>query len=392
MKTSLLSMKNGLATAMLLLSVIASAQQWQVTGNGGITPANYAGTVDPMPFYLRTNGASSNPGQAILNEAGSFIVDAVNNSNIAKVKGSIVTGSSNILGGLASSSIVSGWGNDLSNAGGANIVSGQDNMVLNNSSKSVALGWKNTIRNHNQFALGVGIDLKDVYSGGFGIDLAATGNRSFVIGSGTGGAKLTNNIPLSIMFGLSPTSTMLIKDKSVGILTLAPTANFHTVGTVRHENLPTGSGRALVVDASGNVMVSNTPLNKTASTSDETIQQLEDRIKNLENTVEEMKQLLLNKGVSSTDISSSDVAQLAQNVPNPTKNGTSISYYLPKSAKTASIEVYNISGQLVKSLPLHEKGNGTINLSGSELQSGTYVYSMITDGKVTGSKKMVIRD
>ncbi|MCT2406123.1 T9SS type A sorting domain-containing protein [Chryseobacterium antibioticum] len=391
MKTSLLSMKNGLATAMVLLSGIASAQQWQVTGNGGITPANYAGTVDPRPFYLRTNGASSNPGQAILNEAGSFIVDAVNNSNVAKVKGSIVTGSSNILGGLASSSIVSGWGNDLTNGGGANIVSGQDNIVLNNSSKSVALGWKNTIRNHNQFALGVGIDLKDVYSGGFGIDLAATGNRSFVIGSGTGGVKLTNNIPLSIMFGLSPTSTMLIKDQSVGILTLSPTANFHTVGTVRHENLPTGSGRALVVDPSGNVMVSNTPLNRTAA-SDETIQQLEDRIKNLENTVEELKQLLLNKGTSSSLTSSSEVAQLSQNVPNPTKNGTSIGYYLPKNAQAASIEIYNISGQLVRSLPLRERGNGAVSLSSSDLPSGTYVYKMTTDGKVTGSKKMVIRD
>lgn len=391
MKTSLLSMKNGLTAAMLFLTGIASAQQWQVTGNGGITPANYAGTVDPRAFFLRTNGASSNPGQAILNETGSFIVDAVNNSNVAKVKGSIVNGISNILGSQASSSLVSGWENDLSNGGGANIIGGQANVVMNNAGKSVALGWKNTIRNSNQFALGVGIDLKDVYSGGFGIDLAATGNRSFVIGSGTGSAKLTNNIPLSIMFGLSSTSTMLIKDKSVGILTLTPTANFHTVGTVRFESLPTGSGNALVVDASGNVMVSTTPLSKTAA-SDETIQMLEDRIKNLENTVEELKQLLLNKGTSTSLTSSSDAAQLSQNVPNPTKNGTNISYYLPDHAKTASIEIYNISGQLVKSLPLREKGNGTIKLSGSELPSGTYVYTMKTDGKVTGSKKMVIRD
>lgn len=391
MKTPLLSMKNGLTAAMLLLTGIASAQQWQVTGNGGITPANYAGTVDPRPFFLRTNGASSNPGQAILNEAGSFIVDAVNNSNVAKVKGSIVNGISNVLGSQAGSSLVSGWENDLSNGGGANIIGGQANVVMNNAGKSVALGWKNIIRNSNQFALGVGIDLKDVYSGGFGIDLAATGNRSFVIGSGTGSAKLTNNIPLSIMFGLSPTATMLIKDKSVGILTLTPTANFHTVGTVRFESLPTGSGNALVVDASGNVMVSTTPLSKMA-TSDETIQVLEDRIKNLENTVEELKQLLLNKGTSISLTSSSDVAQLSQNVPNPTRNGTSISYYLPDNAKTASIEVYNISGQLVKSLPLREKGNGTIKLSDSDLPSGTYVYKMTTDGKVTGSKKMVIRD
>jgi len=138
-------------------------------------------------------------------------------------------------------------------------------------------------------------------------------------------------------------------------------------------------------------MVSNTPLNKTASASEETIQQLEDRIKNLENTVEELKQLLLNKGAIST-ITSSDIAQLSQNVPNPTKNGTSISYYLPKNAQTASIEIYNISGQLVRTLPLREKGNGTATLSSSELPSGTYVYKMTTDGKVMGSKKMVIKD
>lgn len=391
MKTSLLSMKNGLAAGMLLLTGIASAQQWQITGNPGITTANYAGTVDQRPFYLRTNGATANPGQAILNEVGSFIVDAVNNSNTAKVKGSIIVGASNVLGAQASSSIVSGWENDLSNGGGANIVSGQANAVLNGSSKSVALGWKNIIRNHNQFALGVGIDLRDVYSGGFGIDLAATGNRSFVIGAGNGSAKLTNNIPLSIMLGLSSTSTMLIKDKAVGILTLTPTANFHTVGTVRHENLPTGSGRALVVDPAGNVMVSNTPLNRTAD-SDDTIQQLEDRIKNLENTVEELKNMLMNKGTSSAISSSSDIARISQNVPNPAKNETSISYYLPQNVKSASLEVYTISGQLVKSLPLREKGNGTIIISGSDLPAGNYVYKMTTDGKVTGSKKMLIRD
>ncbi|WP_353146550.1 T9SS type A sorting domain-containing protein [Chryseobacterium sp.] len=387
MKTQLL-MRAG-AAAMLLLTGTLHAQQWDINGNGGISSSNYVGTVDGAPLYLRVNGASSIPGQAILNEAGSFIVDAVNNSNIAKVKGSIVNGSSNILGSQANSSLVSGWENDLANAGGANIVAGQGNRVLNGAGKSVALGWKNIIKNANQFALGVGIELGDFYSGGFGIDLIATGNRSFVIGAGTGAAKLTNTIPLSIMFGMSATSTMLIKDQSVGIRTTSPTANFHTVGTVRLQGLPTGSGRGLVVDANGNVMVSNTPLSRTAN-SDETVQQLEDRIKSLENTVEELKQLLLNRGISAT--SSSDVPVLFQNTPNPGKNETSIRYYLPESSKTASIEIYSISGQLVKTLPLREKGNGTIRFSGGDLQSGTYVYKMTVNGKTSDSKKMIIQD
>ena len=390
MRTSLPSMKSGVAAAMVLLTGILNAQQWQTTGNPGITPSNYVGTVDARPFYLRTNGATSNPNQALLNEFGSFIVETTNNTNVSKAKGSIIAGVSNTLGGQAASSLVGGWTNNLSNAGGANIVAGQDNAVLNNASKSVALGWKNTIRNHNEFALGVGIELTEEYSGGFGIDLAASGNRSFVIGAGSGGAKLTNTIPYSIMLGMSGTSTMLIKDQSVGIRTNAPTANFHTVGTVRHQDLPVGSGRALVVDANGNVMVSNTALNKMAS-SDENIQKLEDRIKNLENSVEELKQLLLNKN-SITNISLSDVPTLEQNVPNPSKNETSIRYYLPKEVKTASLDIYSISGQLVKSIPLREKGNGTINISASNLQSGTYVYKMTTDGKVTDAKKMIMKD
>lgn len=390
MRTSLLCMKSGIAAAMVFLTGIANAQQWQTTGNPGITPNNYVGTVDSRILYLRTNGSTTNPNQALLNEFGSFIVETTNNTNASKAKGSLVVGISNTLGAQAASTLVTGWANNLSTGGGANVVGGQENAVFNNASKSVALGWKNTIRNHNEFALGVGIDLTEEYSGGFGIDLAANGNRSFVIGAGSGGAKLINATPYSIMFGMSGTSTMLIKDQSIGVRTNSPTANFHTVGTVRHEDLPVGSGRALVVDPSGNVMVSNTPLSKMAF-SDETIQKLEDRIKNLENTVEELKQLLLSKN-SITNVSLSNVPTLEQNVPNPTKNETSIRYYLPKDIKTASLEIYSISGQLVKSVPLREKGNGTIRLSGSDLQSGTYIYKMTADGKVTDAKKLIMQD
>ncbi|MDH6250298.1 hypothetical protein M2347_000025 [Chryseobacterium sp. H1D6B] len=391
MRTQLSLVKAGAAAVALFLTGTLNAQQWDINGNPGINSTNYVGTVDGNALYLRVNGASNNPNQAILNEAGTFIVDATNNTNVSKAKGSIVNGISNILGAQAGSSLVTGWGNDLTNSGGANIIAGQSNVVLNGAGKSVALGWKNTIRNANQFAIGVGIDLGDFYSGGFGIDLAATGDRSFVFGSGTGGAKLTNTIPLSIMFGLSTTSTMLIKDQSVGIRTTNPTANFHTVGTVRLQGLPTGTGRGLVVDTNGNVMVSSTPLSRTAN-NDETVQQLEDRVKSLENTVEELKQLLLNRGTAADVSSSSDVPLLFQNAPNPTRSETGIRYYLPKNIKSASIEIYSISGQLVKSLSLNERGNGTVRLSSNDLQSGTYVYKMTADGKTTDSKKMIIQD
>lgn len=386
MKKSLLHAKNLFAAAMIFSGGLVNAQQWLTTGNAGTTAGNYAGTTGATAFYLRTNGTAAVPGQAILNEFGSFIVDGDNNTNIVKSKGNIVAGAGNTIGAGSGSSLVSGWGNNLAAAAGANLVSGQDNVVLNNASKSVALGWKNVIRNANQFAIGVGIDLGNFYSGGFGIDLAATGDRSFVIGSGTGGTKLTNSIPRSIMFGMSPTSTMLIVDQYVGVRTTAPTANFHTVGTVRLQGLPNGSGRALVVDNDGNVMVATSTITRQAN--NETDYQIQ--IDELKNEIKELKELLKQNKMSVDMSSEAQEAKLYQNAPNPGKGETIIKYYLPRDTKNASIEIYNASGQMMKTISLKEKGNGSINLSG--MRGGSYVYSLIADGKITDSKKMLIQE
>ncbi len=388
MKTHVLSFKGLVAAALIFSAAEANAQAWQVTGNGGISPSNYAGTVNSAPFYLRTNGATNNPGQALLNETGSFIVESSNNSNASKTKGSIIAGSNNVLGAGANSSMVSGWQNDLSDAGGANIVAGQGNRVINQSGKSVALGWVNTIAASNQFAIGVGVDLKSSYSGGFGIDLVATGDRSFVFGSGTGwGSKLTNNIPSSLMFGVSSTPTMLIQDQLVGIGTTAPTAILHTNGKVRMENLPDGTGRALVVDPDGNVMVASSYLYKPAGDQGADFQT---QIDDLKKEVQELKELL-KQSKTNVDMSAvSNEPKLYQNAPNPGKGETVVKYYLPKEANNASIGIYNMSGQLIKNIPLREKGNGSVILNG--IRGGSYVYTLSVDGKNIDTKKMMIQD
>ncbi len=388
MKTHVLSLKGLVAAALLFSAAEADAQAWQTFGNGGITSSNYAGTVNAFPFYLRTNGASNNPGQALLNETGSFLVESVNNSNAAKTKGSIIAGSSNVLGNNANSSMVSGWQNDLADAGGANIVAGQGNRVFKQASKSVALGWVNRITASNQFAIGVGVDLGSEYSGGFGIDLIATGNRSFVFGSGTGGgSKLTNNIPSSLMFGVSSTPTMLIQDQLVGIGTTAPTAILHTNGKVRMENLPNGPGRALVVDPDGNVMVAKSFIDKPAGNQSENFQT---QIDDLRKEVQELKDLL-KQSRTSVDMSTvSNEPKLYQNAPNPGKGETVIRYYLPKEVNSASIGIYTISGQLIKNIPLKDKGNGSVTLNG--IRGGSYVYTLSVDGKSADTKKMLMQD
>lgn len=388
MKTHVLSLKGLTAAALIFSSLTVNAQLWDVNGNGGINNTNYVGTVDNNALYLRVNGQSNNPGQALLNEEGSFLVESVNNSNIAKTKGSIIVGSSNVLGSNANSSMVSGWQNDLSDGGGANIVAGQGNRVFKQASKSVALGWVNRITASNQFAIGVGVDLSSEYSGGFGIDLIATGNRSFVFGSGTGGgSKLTNTIPSSLMFGVSSTPTMLIQDQRVGIGTTAPTAMLHTNGKVRMENLPNGSGRALVVDPNGNVMVANSYINKFAE--DQTAD-YQTQIDELKKEVQELKELLKQSKINVDMNNVSNEPKLYQNAPNPGKGETVVRYYLPKEVNNASIGIYNISGQLIKNIPLKEKGNGSIILNG--IRGGSYVYTLSVDGRNIDTKKMMIQD
>ncbi|WP_378105527.1 T9SS type A sorting domain-containing protein [Chryseobacterium sp. sg2396] len=388
MKAHVLSLKVLIAAATIFSTAQTNAQAWQTLGNSGISSSNYAGTVNPVPFYLRTNGSTSNPGQAILNETGSFLVESVNNSNTAKTKGSIVAGSSNVLGNNANSCMVSGWQNDLSDAGGANIVAGQGNRVFKQASKSVALGWVNRITASNQFAIGVGVDLSSEYSGGFGVDLVATGNRSFVFGSGTGGgSKLTNTIPSSLMFGVSSTPTMLIQDQLVGIGTTSPTALLHTNGKVRMENLPDGNGRALVVDPDGNVMVANSYLYRSAG--DQTAE-FQTQIDDLRKEVQELKELLKQSRISVDMGEASNEPKLYQNAPNPGKGETIIKYYLPKETNNASIGIYNVSGQLIKNIPLKDKGNGSITLNG--IRGGSYVYTLSVDGKNADTRKMIIRD
>ncbi|WP_294202297.1 T9SS type A sorting domain-containing protein [uncultured Chryseobacterium sp.] len=388
MKAHVLSLKVLIAAATIFSTAQTNAQAWQTLGNSGISSSNYAGTVNPVPFYLRTNGSTSNPGQAILNETGSFLVESVNNSNTAKTKGSIVAGSSNVLGNNANSCMVSGWQNDLSDAGGANIVAGQGNRVFKQASKSVALGWVNRITASNQFAIGVGVDLSSEYSGGFGVDLVATGNRSFVFGSGTGGgSKLTNTIPSSLMFGVSSTPTMLIQDQLVGIGTTSPTALLHTNGKVRMENLPDGNGRALVIDPDGNVMVANSYLYRSAG--DQTAE-FQTQIDDLRKEVQELKELLKQSRISVDMGAASNEPKLYQNAPNPGKGETIIKYYLPKETNNASIGIYNVSGQLIKNIPLKDKGNGSITLNG--IRGGSYVYTLSVDGKNADTRKMIIQD
>ncbi|HWY33044.1 MAG TPA: tail fiber domain-containing protein, partial [Nitrosopumilaceae archaeon] len=91
------------------------------------------------------------------------------------------------------------------------------------------------------------------------------------------------------------------------------------------------------------------------------------------------------------ELSDADALVLNQNVPNPFAEQTVISYHIPKNAGLAQILFYNINGQQIKAVDV-TKGSGQLTVYANDLTNGIYSYTLIIDGKIMATKKMVKQD
>lgn len=136
------------------------------------------------------------------------------------------------------------------------------------------------------------------------------------------------------------------------------------------------------------------------------VSDLNDRLTNLENCLSNILQGLCNanqQAVSQTpeeiqeqlrsiidvELSDKNSIVLNQNVPNPFAERTVISYSVPSSVQRAQIHFYDMNGVLINSVDITERGEGQINVYANDLSSGIYTYSLVADGKVVSTKKMM---
>lgn len=83
---------------------------------------------------------------------------------------------------------------------------------------------------------------------------------------------------------------------------------------------------------------------------------------------------------------------LYQNMPNPFgTGGTKINYYLPEGTMGATIVFYDTYGNMLKTVQLSQTGNGTLNITPDNLSNGIYSYSLIVNGSVIDTKKMLLQ-
>ena len=123
-------------------------------------------------------------------------------------------------------------------------------------------------------------------------------------------------------------------------------------------------------------------------------------IKQQQTEIEDLKQQISNSSslksaeISSTSSGDLNIDQepttLFQNAPNPFSEGTKIKYYLEEQVGTATIFIYDMNGRQLRSNELHHKGSGEISINSGELDAGMYMYTLITDGQVVGTKQMIL--
>ncbi|MBP7822191.1 MAG: tail fiber domain-containing protein, partial [Saprospiraceae bacterium] len=80
---------------------------------------------------------------------------------------------------------------------------------------------------------------------------------------------------------------------------------------------------------------------------------------------------------------------LSQNDPNPFTESTRITFQIPDEVKDAKIIFTSTTGAIINTAIINERGAGELEVYSSELSKGLYNYTLVCDGKVIASKKML---
>jgi len=104
------------------------------------------------------------------------------------------------------------------------------------------------------------------------------------------------------------------------------------------------------------------------------------------NTPETQEEVRKNLEVT---LSNRSAIVLDQNVPNPFAEQTVINFSIPETVQKAQIHFYDANGRFMNSVEVTERGLGSVTVFGSDLSTGVYTYTLVADGQVVATKKMM---
>ena len=84
-----------------------------------------------------------------------------------------------------------------------------------------------------------------------------------------------------------------------------------------------------------------------------------------------------------------NTAVLYQNTPNPFSERCVVRCSIPQNVKDALFCIYDYNGRQIQSRSISERGDVRIVVDGNSLVAGIYLYSLIADGNLVDTKRMV---
>lgn len=397
---------------------VSGANFWNRTGNAGTNAAtNFIGTTDNVDFVLRTNNTER---MRITNSGNVGIGISSPSSKLHLANGVDVTlasGGTLIMGPTTSVNLAMDNNElqarnngaaavlKLNEDGGNVIIDGNDagtNVGINTTSPASDLHILHT----NGF-ISNGLTIEDKFAAGldWNIYSATTGDLWFSkdgthVGSidGTSGVytaisdkKYKKDIAqmdnvLDKVMQLKPSQYHFIKQQSndrkyLGMIAQEVQPIFPEV-VYKHEGKNDNSDDYLTVDYAAFAIIAIKAIQEQQKEIDELKTMLKGNTQPVSQSTPSVSE------ISTTNIKLSTSA-IGQNVPNPLRNTTSIRYNIPQDAKNAMLLITDMNGKTIKQLTV-KAGNGILNIDASALNSGTYNYTLIIDGRNIETKKMVV--
>ncbi|MCB0628192.1 MAG: tail fiber domain-containing protein [Saprospiraceae bacterium] len=120
---------------------------------------------------------------------------------------------------------------------------------------------------------------------------------------------------------------------------------------------------------------------------EERIRELEDRLDRLEAIVREITGQAA--GDDQQDTGTIPAGSLLQNQPNPFQNSTIIPYFIPEQVQKAQLQLTDASGRIIQTFDVNGRGEGRFTLTGDQLSHGVYYYTLLLDGRLVATRKMI---
>ncbi|MBZ0100297.1 MAG: tail fiber domain-containing protein, partial [Taibaiella sp.] len=116
------------------------------------------------------------------------------------------------------------------------------------------------------------------------------------------------------------------------------------------------------------------------------------RIDELEERIARLEEKMNNNGTD-IDYTGNDKkvseAILFQNTPNPFNGNTEIRYRLPENYTHADVMIFDMNGKKIRSIAL-QGSEGYVTVSAHDLAAGMYMYSLVLDGEIAATKRMLV--